>query len=120
MKVFSNAGPLMALSKLGQLGLMYRLFGQVGVPTAVHQEVVIRGHQRGYPDALLIEMALRRKQIVIVDVAQNDLPSDIASMPLDAGEKEVIYLGTRVPDSLVLPDDLKAREEAKARKKPKK
>ena len=35
-------------------------------------------------------------------------------MPIDAGEKEAIYLATRVPNSLVLLDDLKAREEAKA------
>ena len=37
-------------------------------------------------------------------------------LPLDAGEKEAIYLATRVPNSLVLLDDLKAREEAKASK----
>ena len=116
MKVFSNAGPLMALGKLGQLDLLYRLFGQVGFSTSVYQEVVIRGGQRGYPDALLIEMALQRKHLVVLDVIADDLPSDIASLAIDAGEKEAIYLATRVPNSLVLLDDLKAREEAKARK----
>jgi predicted nucleic acid-binding protein len=116
VKVFSNAGPLMALGKLGQLELLYRLFGQVGFSTSVYQEVVIRGSQRGYPDALLIEMALQRKQLVVLNVIYDDLPSDIASLPIDAGEKEAIYLATRVPNSLVLLDDLKAREEAKARK----
>ena len=99
---------------------MYRLFGQVGLPTAVYQEVVIRESQRGYSDALLIEMALQRKQLIILDVIHDDLPSEIASLPLDAGEKEAIYLATRMPtrmpNSLVLLDDLKAREEAKARK----
>jgi predicted nucleic acid-binding protein len=107
VKVFSNAGPLMALSKLGQLDLLYRLFGQVGFSTSVYQEVVIRGFQRGYPDALLIKMALQRKQLVVLDVIYDDLPSDIASLPIDAGEKEAIYLATRVPNSLVLLDDLK-------------
>ena len=116
MNVFSNAGPLMALSKLGQLELLYHLFGQVGLPTSVYQEVVIRGRQRGYPDALLIEMALQRKQLIALDVIYDDLPSDIASLPIDAGEKEAIYLATRVPNSVVLLDDLKAREEAKVRK----
>ena len=116
MKVFSNAGPLMALCKLGKLELLYRLFGPVALPTAVYQEVVIRGSQRGYFDALLIGMALQRKQLVVLDVIHDDLPSEIASLPLDAGEKEAIYLATRVPNSLVLLDDLKAREEAKARK----
>ena len=37
----------------------------------------------------------------------------IASLPLDAGEKEAIYLSTQESDSLILLDDLKAREEAK-------
>ena len=32
---------------------------------------------------------------------------------MDAGEKEAIYLSTQEADSLVLLDDLKAREEAK-------
>ncbi len=64
MKVFSNAGPLIALGKLGQLELLYRLFGQVDFPTAFYQEVVIRGSRRGYSDALFIEVALRRKQLV--------------------------------------------------------
>ena len=49
-------------------------------------------------------------------MAYAELPSDIASLPLDTGEKEAIYLATCVPGSLVLLDDLKAREEAKARK----
>ena len=116
MKVFSNAGPLMALCKLGQLDLLYRLFGRLRFSTSVYQEVVIRGSQRGYPDAVLIKLALQRKQLVVLDVIYDDLPSDIASLPIDAGEKEAIYLATRVPNSLVLLDDLKAREEAKARK----
>jgi predicted nucleic acid-binding protein len=115
VKVFSNAGPLVALSKLGHVELLYRLFGRVGLPTAVYHEVVTPGNQRGYPDALLIEMALRKKQLAIVEMAHVELPSDIASLPLDKGEKEAIYLATCVPNSLVLLDDLKAREEAKAR-----
>jgi predicted nucleic acid-binding protein len=61
-------------------------------------------------------MALQRKQLVVLDVIYDNLPSDIASLPIDAGEKEAIYLATRVPNSLVLLDDLKAREAAKARK----
>ncbi len=80
MKVFSNAGPLMALGKLGQLELLYRLFGQVGIPTTVYQEVVIRGSQRGYSDALLIEMALQRKQLVVLDVIHDDLPSEMLAV----------------------------------------
>ena len=43
MTVVSNAGPLMALGKLGALHLFERLYGSVLLPTAVHEEVVLRG-----------------------------------------------------------------------------
>lgn len=115
MSVFSDSGPLMALAKLGQLGLLFRLFGQVAIPTAVYRETVIQGRQYGHADAVLIESAIRQGRLAIVDVVQPDLPSDIAALPLDRGEKETLFLGRRTPNSLVLLDDLKARGEAKAR-----
>ena len=113
MTVVSNSGPLMALGKLGQLDLLFRLFGHVKIPAAVYREVVIEGGQQGHFDALVAEMAIRRGQLEVVDVGQDELPSTVASLSLDAGEKEVIYLGTQISESLVLLDDLKAREEAK-------
>ncbi|MDE2799559.1 MAG: DUF3368 domain-containing protein [Gemmatimonadota bacterium] len=111
MIVFCNSGPLMALSKIGALDILFRLFGQVRIPTTVYREVVIEGEKQGYLDARVIEMAIRQKQLIVEDVALDDLPFEIIS--LDLGEKEAIYLGTKEPDSLVLLDDLKAREEAK-------
>ncbi len=43
MKVVSNAGPLMALGKLGLVHLLHQLYGPVMLPTAVYDEVVTRG-----------------------------------------------------------------------------
>ncbi len=111
MKVFCNSGPLMALGKTGALDILFRLFGQVSISTKVHREVVIAGGKQGHIDARMAEIAIRQKQLIVEDVA--DLPLEIASLSLDSGEKEVIYLSTQEADSLVLLDDLKAREEAK-------
>jgi len=46
MKAVSNASPLIILGKLGQLGLLLKVFDQVLIPREVYNEVVINGLQR--------------------------------------------------------------------------
>jgi predicted nucleic acid-binding protein len=113
--VIINSGPLMALAKLGLLDLLPRLYGQVIFPTAVFTEVVGRGRERGYSDAFLVQMAIQQGKLKVIEVNDVDLPSDIATLPLDAGEKQALYLAQRDMADLVLFDDEKVREEAKAR-----
>ena len=115
MIVIINSGPLMALAKLGLLDLLSRLYGQVRFPTAVFAEVVERGRERRYSDAFLVQMAIQQGKLRVIEVNDIDLPSDIATLPLDAGEKQVLYLAHRDIANLVLFDDEKVREEAKAR-----
>ena len=103
----------MALGKIGALDILFRLFGQVSIPTNVHREVVTEGGRQGHIDAKRAEIAIRQKQLIVEEVASGDLPSRIASLDLDAGEKEAIYLSMQESGSLILLDDLKAREEAK-------
>lgn len=43
MKVISNAGPLITLSKLGKLCLLKELYGTIVIPEAVRNEVIIHG-----------------------------------------------------------------------------
>jgi predicted nucleic acid-binding protein len=50
-KVVSNARPLIALGKLGQMGLLIKLYGKVTVSPEVYDEVV-RGIKSGAPDAV--------------------------------------------------------------------
>ncbi len=115
MIVIANAGPLMAVGKLGLLELLPRLYGEVRLPRAVHSEVVVRGRERGYPDALLVQRAIQRGQLIVVEVNDAELPVDVTGLPLDAGEKQVLWLALRDKADLILFDDLKAREEAQAR-----
>lgn len=115
MIVIVNSGPLMALGKLGMLELLPRLYGQVKLPTAVFTEVVAQGSERGYSDAFLVQLAIQRGHLSVVEVSDVELPSDIAPLPLDLGEKQTLYLALRDKADLVLFDDLRVREEAQAR-----
>lgn len=115
MIVIINSGPLMALAKLGLLDLLPRLYGRVSFPTAVFAEVVVRGRERGYSDAFLVQLAIQQRKLEVVKVNEGDVPSDIRDLPLDEGEKQTLYLAQRDKADLVLFDDEKIREAAKAR-----
>ncbi|MBM4045719.1 MAG: hypothetical protein FJ279_11435 [Planctomycetes bacterium] len=111
--IVANSGPLIALGKLGLLDLLQRLYGPVYLASAVHREVV--GPGSGYPDAVLVQLAIRRGQLVVVDIEDTQLPPDIAALPLDMGEKHTLCLALREKAALVLVDELTAREEMQAR-----
>ena len=114
MTVITNSGPLMALAKLGLLHLLPQLYGKVLLPEAVYSEVVSTGRERGYSDALFVQAEIKTGRLV-VDRKNVELPPDISTLPLDAGEKEVLFTALREKADMVLLDDLKARQEAKAR-----
>jgi predicted nucleic acid-binding protein len=112
--VIVNSGPLIALAKLGLIELLQRLYRQVSLPTAVFTEVVERGRERGYDDAFLVQLAIQQGKLRVVKVREEDLPADIQYLPLDPGEKQVLYLARREKADLALFDDQRVREEAKA------
>ena len=112
MKVVANAGPLMALGKLALVHLLSRLYGPVLVPSAVYEEVVIRGLELEQPDAYAVELAIARKELKVVDMDDADLSEIVRALPLHRGEKQAIQLGLRESADWVLLDDWLAREEA--------
>ena len=114
MKVVSNSGPLMALAKIGQIGLLYPVYGVVLIPNAVYEETVFSGLVRGEADAVNIEMALRRKQLKVITQAENKLSKKVEALSLDRGEKHAIQLAISEKADLILLDDMQARKEAKA------
>ncbi len=60
MKAVSNASPLIILGKLGQLGLLLKVFDQVIIPREVYNEVVINGLQLGSPDAMAVDFLVQQ------------------------------------------------------------
>lgn len=112
MIVVTNAGPLMALAKLGLLHLLGRLYGKVEMATAVYNEVVLRGMEQGFSDSLQVKLAVQQKYLVVKAVKKQS--ADIVALPLHEGEKETLSLSLEHKADLVLLDDMLARSEAQA------
>jgi len=102
----------MALAKLGQINLLYPLYGVVLIPSAVYEETVLSGLARGEPDATSVEMLLRGHHLQVINIAQSELSSRISALPLDRGEKYAIQLATNTNADWILLDDMLARQEA--------
>ena len=108
MKVVSNAGPLMALGKLGRLDLLQKLYGTVLVPQQVYEETVDSGIALGAPDALLIRDYFTREILL-------SRPTPVAGFhdsEIEDGERATIELAITQGADLVLIDDAAARTAA--------
>ncbi|MDZ7362124.1 MAG: hypothetical protein ONB46_15580 [candidate division KSB1 bacterium] len=101
----------MALGKIGQMHLLYPVYGTVLIPPAVYEEAVLDGLARGEPDAVSIEMEFNRQHLQIIET---DLTPAITALPLDRGEKHAIQLAMNEKADWVLLDDMQARTEAKS------
>ena len=112
MRVVSNAGPLIALGKLGQLGLLLKLYGDIIIPHAVYYEVVVNGLRLGAVDAQAVNFLIEQGHIRVVGVA---LPSPLPTwaQSIGIGEIEVITLAQQQATDLVLIDDIRARKAAR-------
>ena len=112
MKAAANAGPLIALGKLGLLQLLHRLYDTVLVPTAVYAEAVTRGIELGQSDAHAIQLAIARHELLVVDASETGPPDGDWATALDAGERSAIHLARQEDADWVLLDDQLARENA--------
>ncbi len=104
--IVSNTSPLIYLAKLGKLELLKRLFNKIIIPWAVYEEVVLRGKERGFIDATIIENAINNDWIEVKKIIAEDIN---LSSELDAGESEAIQLAKELNASLLLIDDAPAR-----------
>ncbi len=112
MKVVSNASPLIALGKLGQLGLLFKLYDAVLIPREVYNEVVVNGLRLGAPDARSVDFLVQQGHIQIADVIFPSSPPAWAQ-PIDLGEVEVILLAQQQAADQVLIDNAHARNAAR-------
>jgi predicted nucleic acid-binding protein len=112
MKAVTNAGPLIALGKLGLVPLLSQLFDTILVPASVYQEVVTRGLELGQPDAYAVQMAVARHDLVVVDVLIAEASTANMEPALHVGERAAIQLSGHEAADWVLLDDQLAREQA--------
>jgi len=104
--VVSNSSPLIALASIGRLELLKSLFGEISIPQAVYEEVVVQG--QGEPGSKEVAEANWIRTIPIKD----RLAADLLQESLDLGESEAIVLGQELSARYVLLDDELARRKA--------
>lgn len=107
MKVISNAGPLITLSKIGKLCLLEELYGTIVIPEAVQREVVVHG--QGAIGAEEVALA----SWITVQTVINRLAVELLRERLDAGGSEAIVLNLESKAYLLLMDEAKGRQLSK-------
>ena len=101
MSLVSNTGPLIALAKADQLGLLPALFGRVAIGPVVQRELLAKSG----PEADRLDLAFAT---FVEVVAPFDVPPEVrlAAATLDAGEREAVALARLKGDRLIIDDRL--------------
>lgn len=109
MAVVCNSTVLIALSRIGHLWLLERLFGNILIPLAVYDDVVVKG--AGKPGAKDVAEA---KWIHVQAVEDKEKVDHLSSI-LHRGEAEAIVLAEEIESDLIILDDDHARRNANSR-----
>lgn len=108
MKVICNSGPLIALSKVGKLEVLKKLFGEIIIPEAVWNELVKKGKDK--PGSKEVKKA----KWIKVQKVLNKLSVRLLLKEVDIGEAETIILAKELNTDLVIMDDEVPRETTKS------
>ncbi len=103
----SNSGPLIHLASTGLLDFLFYLYNVILIPESVYEETVIRGKEQEFPDALLIEKAIKDKKIEVKRVKKNS--DKYFYSKLHQGEFDAIRLALDSKIEIILLDDEEAR-----------
>ncbi|MFW6282154.1 MAG: DUF3368 domain-containing protein [bacterium] len=107
--VIFNSSPLINLSKIKSLDLIEKIYGQVIIPEAVNEEVVISGKNKENVEKIV---KLIEKEILKVVKVKNRSLVKSFQMNLDYGESEVLALAIDMDASLIIIDEKEARQVA--------
>jgi len=113
LAVISNATPLIYLTKSGSIKLLKKLFESVLIPKEVYEEVVVKGKEEGFSDAIVVEEQIEEGWISIDNLGTDEKLVEHAT-ELDKGETAVIKLAKEKDDPLLLIDDAAGRQIAKS------
>jgi predicted nucleic acid-binding protein len=109
VKVVADAGPLIALAKIGGLPTLFSLFSEILIPPAVYEEAITVGLQRDEADAAILAERHRAGGLRVV------APAGPLSEPrpfLGLGERQAIRLALEREADWLLVDDADARRYA--------
>lgn len=97
--IVSDAGPIIAFARMGHLDLLRQVVGELLIPEAVYEEIVVKG--KGRPGAGEVERGewIHRKS-VMDRAAVAQLPRD-----LHLGEREAIVLAQELGGQLLMDEE---------------
>ena len=115
--VIADAGPLIALARIGHLELLNTLFGSASVTSIVADEVLEGGR---FPDAAVLSQALSQTWLLRVHLHRPDQISQARSLinlhQIDMGEASSMVLAQQAhaegKQALLVMDDLRGRNAA--------
>jgi len=104
MIVVSDTGPLIALAKVDQLGILPALFGEVCIPLAVHRELFVK---QG-PESIRLEQA---QESFLRLVPSSPVSPEVAKATarLDPGERQAVALAFDQRALLLIDDQMGRR-----------
>ena len=114
MVVIADAGPVIALSRIGKLDLLQQLFQQIIITTTVRDEILDNDHCIGKTEVIkAIDTGWIKVQSVSIKTWKT------INTGVDAGEASAIYLALQEPENtLLIIDDQAGRAEARYQKLP--
>lgn len=108
MIVVSDAGPIIALARIGKLDLLKNIFKEIFVSKGTYHELVVKGKgKEGYKN-------IKSANWIKVKSIKNETSANILLLDLDKGEAESIVLAYELNANLLLIDELVARNIAES------
>ena len=113
-RAVADATVLIYLARLGNLHMLDELFESVVVADSVYEEVVHRGREEGYSDAIAVEDAAESfLDIRPLEGDTDDRVTRLRETNLGAGERAALVLAAK-EDARCLTDDHAARRTAES------
>lgn len=104
--IVSDASPLINLARVDQFELLAAFYGQIVLPQAVYDEVVVRGQGRDG------SREVKEAAWIEVRVPQDELAVHALAAELGKGEASAIILARELQATLLLIDEIRGRRVA--------
>lgn len=106
-KVVVNTTPLIALSHVGQLDILKKLYGEIIIPEAVYRKLSVK------TESVCKKMVDISLDWIHVDNIENQMAKSMYKTQLHDGEVEVMILSKEIVADVVIIDDANAKKHAK-------
>ena len=111
-KVVVNTTPLIALSHVGKLDVLKKLYGEIIIPEAVYRELSVKN------ESIWKKEVDHSLEWIRVDKIKNQMAKSMYKTQLHDGEVEVMILSKELKADVVIIDDANAKKHAKYLKLP--